>query len=145
MYLREAQMALHPNSAIKPQVEEKPKVSDLEFLEREIPQDEQQQQARRPPPVTTPTTTKSGEDELINKAKIQVERLKSSFDLLIQNQRAKQADLSYAQIEFERNHVNFNKSIRAYVDVCCNSPGLVSRKQVNKKFRIKSESNRHFY
>lgn len=132
MYLREAQMALHPNAsvpAIKPQVEEKPKVSDLEFVEREIPQDEQ---VRRPPPppVTTPTT-KSGEDELINKAKIQVERLKSSFNLLIQNQRAKRADLSYAQIEFERNHVNFNKSIRAYVDVCCNSPGLVTQNKLD--------------
>lgn len=115
MYLREAQIKLRPETVAKPQIEEKPKLSDLEFVEREIQHD------KKPPGAPNIT-----EDELINKAKIQVERLIKSFNLLINNQRSKRENISYSRIEFERNHLSFNKSIKAYVDVCCNSPGLVS-------------------
>ena len=109
MYLREAQLKLHPNTAAGLKTQPR---ADWEFLETEIPMEIQS----------------NTDNELINKAKIQVERLKNSFAPLIQSQKLKQTYLSYDQIEFNRKHLNFNKSIKAYVDVCCNTPGLVSYK-----------------
>lgn len=67
-----------------------------------------------------------GQDELINKAKLQMENLNNSFNLLIEHQNSKQKSLTYGQIDFQQKHLKFNKNIKAYVDVCCSSPDLVS-------------------
>lgn len=74
------------------------------------------------------TSTDSNQsNELINKAKIQMEKLNKSFDLLIKNQLDKCKNVSYDQLEFEQKHKQFNQRIKAYVDVCCNSPHMVTQ------------------
>lgn len=142
MYLREAQLKLHPPVSMSTAVNVKPQEKklppskreevhhpgDLEFVEREI-QINKQRAAVEDKKVERGAGSLSqdaDENELITKAKIQVERLINSFNALIKSEREKHTQISYAQIEFERKHVDFNKSIKAYVDVCCNSPGLVS-------------------
>lgn len=118
MYLREAQLKMSQTSPMSAHAHPRPKSPDFEFVETEIqstPVKESRQQE----------AAADNEDELIKKAKIQVQRLMSSFNALIQHQRAKQAAVSYEELDFKKKHATFNKSIKAYVDVCCNIPNLV--------------------
>jgi hypothetical protein len=64
-------------------------------------------------------------DELIKKAKIQVENLNASFKALIARQASKQKKLTYEDLVRIKEHAKFNQNIKSYVDVCCNSPALV--------------------
>lgn len=141
MYLREASLKLHAakNTTISSSSRERnPNVrvdedheltrvdkshsgGELEFIEPEI------QTADTTIRTSRPLPNAENEIELIHKAKIQVDQLKDSFSALINSQREMHAKLSYDQLNFEKKHVAFNKSIRAYVDVCCNTPGLVSK------------------
>lgn len=64
----------------------------------------------------------TGATELIHKAKLQMESLNKSFELLISNQLSERDNkLTYKQIEFDLKHKKFNSLIKTYVDVCCNS------------------------
>lgn len=63
--------------------------------------------------------------DLINKAKNQMEQLNQSFDALINYERSKEPNLSLARFEFINKNAIFNQNIKAYVDVCCQSPKLI--------------------
>lgn len=112
MYLREAQHKLGRNAA--PFKHEHDSKSDIELVEPEI-------QSRSSPLSDSLETN----EDLTKKAKIQLEHLERSFNLLIKNQASKRKSISYDQVDFNRKHLKFNKIIKAYVDVCCNTPGLV--------------------
>lgn len=62
--------------------------------------------------------------ELIHKAKLQMESLNKSFELLISNQMDKRDKITYEQLEFDLKHKQFNSKVKAYIDVCCNSGTL---------------------
>lgn len=62
--------------------------------------------------------------QIENVSKMQIEKLKSSYNLLLKKKH-KENPIN-VQEELARNKIDeFNKRIRAYVDVCCHTPGLL--------------------
>ena len=69
------------------------------------------------------------EDDLIDiSSKLQKEKLNRSFDLLIKESKKLNNNDKFEMntAEVQKKTMLFNESIKAYVDVCCQTPGLVS-------------------
>jgi hypothetical protein len=70
------------------------------------------------------TSTALSPNDLIHKAKLQMQKLNDSFDMLIKHQRI--AENSSQVEKISNRQVQFNQDIKAYVDVCCNSPRMLN-------------------
>lgn len=67
-------------------------------------------------------------DLIDNQSRLQIEKLNKSFDLLIKNASKSNIKdkIESKNEEISKKTLAFNQSIKAYVDVCCQIPGLVS-------------------
>lgn len=81
--------------------------------------------------------------ELIHKAKLQMESLNKSFELLISNQVDKREKITYEQLDFDLKHKQFNSKVKAYIDVCCNSNML--EKAIKYLNKLTENANRPEY
>jgi len=70
------------------------------------------------------TSTALSPTDLIHKAKLQMQKLNDSFDLLIKHQR--NLDTSNQMEKINNRQVYFNQDIKAYDDVCCNSSRMLN-------------------
>ncbi|CAF0962023.1 unnamed protein product [Brachionus calyciflorus] len=80
-------------------------------------------------------------NELIHKAKIQMENLNKSFELLIKKQLEKKQKISFEQLDFDQKHKIFNQKIKSYIDICCNSNSEMLEKAISYLNKLMSESN----
>jgi hypothetical protein len=98
----------------KKQSEPEEKISEENQKNVPITQNEQESAA----------TTALSPNDLINKAKLQMQKLNDSFDMLIKHQRL--VEMSNQAEKINNRQVQFNQDIKAYVDVCCNSSRMLN-------------------